>query len=158
MGYQRGDVYFVEKSHYIGSEQQAGRPAVIVSNNTNNDCSSTVELVYLTTQKKTPLPTHVKIKTTGIISTVLCEQVHTVDMQRLMDYCGTCTKEEMQAIDQALLISLGLTNAVKEVPVEVIKEVEVPSADAAELQALKAKFDVLQQMYLDLARQPFLSN
>lgn len=74
-------------------------------------------------------------------------------MQRLMDYCGSCTKEEMQAIDQALLVSLGLTNVAREVPVEVVKEVEVPTPGMAELQS---KYEVLQQMYLDLARQTFL--
>lgn len=37
MGYQRGDVYFVDKFRSVGSEQHSGRPAVIVSNNTNND-------------------------------------------------------------------------------------------------------------------------
>ena len=152
MGYQRGDVYFVEKFRSVGSEQQAGRPAVIVSNNTNNDTSSTVEIVYLTTQKKPPMPTHVRIKTTGTPSTVLCEQVHTVDMQRLMDYCGSCTKEEMQAIDRALLVSLNLTGAVTEVPVEVIKE--VPAPGMAELQL---KYDVLQQMYPELVRQSIIS-
>lgn len=153
MGYQRGDVYFVDKFRSVGSEQHSGRPAVIVSNNTNNDVSPTVEIVYLTTQKKPPLPTHVRINTTGTPSTVLCEQVHTVDMQRLMDYCGSCTKEEMQAIDQALLVSLGLTNVVREIPVEVVKEVEVPTLGMAELQS---KYEVLQQMYLDLARQTAL--
>ena len=107
--YPRGDVYYVERFQTIGSEQRSGRPAIIVSNNTNNKYSGVVEVVYLTTQPKTDLPTHVPILATGIPSTALCEQVHSVDCSRLGNYCGRCTEEELQSIDNALLISLGLS-------------------------------------------------
>ena len=56
---RRGDIYYIDKYPTIGSEQQAGRPAIIVSNEKNNQHSSTVEVVYLTTQPKADLPTHV---------------------------------------------------------------------------------------------------
>lgn len=36
-----------------GSEQHADRPAVVVSNNKNNENSNVVEVVYMTTQPKT---------------------------------------------------------------------------------------------------------
>lgn len=61
-------------------------------------------------------------------------------------------KEDMQAIDRALLVSLSLTNAVEEVPVEVVKE--VPAPDMAELQM---KYNALRQMCQDLVRQPVLN-
>lgn len=107
-GFNRGDVYYVEAGYCVGSEQRAGRPAVIVSNDRNNRHSNTVEVVYFTTKDKPDLPTHVTVNATGTPSTALCEQVHTVDKQRLRDYCGSCTKQELQAVDIALLISLGL--------------------------------------------------
>ena len=49
---KRGDILYIDKHPVVGSEQQAGRPAIIVSNEKNNRHSSTVEVVYLTTQPK----------------------------------------------------------------------------------------------------------
>ena len=107
----RGDIYYIndiEDLGAIGSEQHAGRPAVIVSNNMNNRYSRVIEIVYLTAARKTQLPTHVTIKSTPRISTALCEQVHSIDIQRLGNYCATCTRQELLDIEAALLISLGL--------------------------------------------------
>lgn len=173
--YTRGEIYYVCLRPTYGSEQQAGRPAIIVSNDKNNIYSDTVELVYLTTQPKKGLPTHVTIRSTQKISTALCEQVHTVDIERISDYIGTCTEQEMAAIDAALMISLGIEapapqikEVIKEVPVEVVKEVEVvrevqvgackevetikevPVGNSDELIAAKAQIAQLQAMYNSL--------
>lgn len=106
-GYRRGEIYYICKDKRLGSEQEAGRPAVIVSNNYCNDNSPCVEVVYLTTQDKPNLPTHTTVVCREI-STALCEQIHTVDKKRFGKYIKKCTKEEMRAIDIALMISLGL--------------------------------------------------
>lgn len=108
----RGDIYFVAKGNYnsIGSEQDMGRPAVIVSNNKGNEFSTVVEVVYLTGMEKKPLPTHVDVMA-RIPSTALCEQINSVSKNRLLEYVRTCTDAEMEAIDRALMISLGLDNA-----------------------------------------------
>lgn len=104
----RGDIFFVRKGGFnTGSEQDAGRPAVVVSNDKGNEHSPCVEVVYLTTQEKNPLPTHVDI-VCRTASIALCEQVHTVYKDRLTEYVRTCTEGEMKAIDKALMISLGL--------------------------------------------------
>lgn len=96
-----------------GSEQQADRPAVVVSNDRNNENSNTIEVVYMTTQPKTDLPTHCTIRSTGRISTVLCEQVHSVAVERVERYIGQCTDKEMENIDIALMISLSLDAGIK---------------------------------------------
>lgn len=59
MSYKRGEIFYIERAgDSYGSEQQAGRPAIVVSNDKNNEYSSTLEVVYLTTQPKTEqLPT-----------------------------------------------------------------------------------------------------
>lgn len=107
-GIKRGDIYYVSRTPVVGHEQFAGRPAVVVSNGICNQHADTVEVVYLTTQPKAALPTHVAIRSAKLPSTALCEQITTVSTMRLGDYYGSCTKEEMDAIDDALLISLGL--------------------------------------------------
>lgn len=106
---RRGDIYYIDKYPTIGSEQQAGRPAIIVSNEKNNQHSATVEVVYLTTQPKADLPTHVTISSAPRSSIALCEQVTSVSIDRIGDKVGRLTKREMTQVDIALLISLDLT-------------------------------------------------
>lgn len=103
----RGDIFYVKKTGPVtGSEQDAGRPAVIVSNEYGNEYSTIVEVVYLTKQEKTPLPTHCTV-VCKVKSTALCEQIYTVSKERLGEYVKTCTEDEMAAIDRCLMISLG---------------------------------------------------
>lgn len=106
----RGEIYFIHSTHTVGAEIETkkARPAVIVSNNGLNHHSGVVEVVFLTTQPKKDMTTHVCINATGVTSTALCEQINTVSVQRVGDCAGVCTEEEMAAIDKALLASLGI--------------------------------------------------
>ena len=125
----RGDIFTVKNFVRVnGCEQTANRPAVVVSNNTGNKFSSMCEVVYLTTQEKKPLPTHVNVLA-KVPSIAMCEQIITVSQERLVDYIRTCSEEEMQQIDRAMMISLG------------IDETPDPTAtvDNAMLDALNAK-------------------
>lgn len=79
-----------------GSEQFADRPAVAVSNDENNKHSGVIEVVYMTTQPKTDLPTHVTVRSTGRLSTVLCEQVSSVSTDRVNNYIGQVSEQEMK--------------------------------------------------------------
>ena len=96
-----------------GSEQFADRPAVVVSNDENNKHSGAIEVVYMTTQPKTDLPTHVTVRSTGRLSTVLCEQVSSVSTDRVNNYIGQVSEQEMKNIDIALMISLQLSGGGK---------------------------------------------
>ena len=107
---KRGEIYYI-KSNYseTGFEQKGDRPAVIVSNDKCNEHSCVLEVVFMTTKPKKPLPTHVLVKEDSARpSTVLCEQITSVDIGRISDYMGTLTEEEMLEVDKALAISLGL--------------------------------------------------
>lgn len=105
---KRGEIYYIDRADSWGSEQQAGRPAIIVSNEKNNEFSTTVEIVYLTSKVKADLPTHIDIRSAPKNSIALCEQVTTVAKERVGDKCGTCSPTEMLLVDAALAISLGL--------------------------------------------------
>lgn len=109
----RGDIFFVRKAFCEGNEQDAGRPAVIVSNNIGNEHANIVEVVYLTSQEKKPLPTHVEI-VCRVPSTALCEQISTVSKERLVEFVRACTDDEMKRIDKALMVSLGIDQPVSE--------------------------------------------
>lgn len=164
MGIKRGDIYYVERSQYApstGSEQWSGRPAIIVSNDKNNEFSQTVEVVYLTTRPKVDLPTHIDIRSTGKLSVALCEQVTSVAIDRLGNYVAYCTDQEMQMIDTALAISLDSDSEpqVVEKIVEKIVEKPVP-AETNDQPAPESNEEVIRlqterDMYKSLYEQMF---
>ena len=144
----RGDVWFVEKFSSSGSEQNSGRPAVIVSNDMNNACSTVVEVVYLTTQPKTDLPTHVTIRSLGKPSTALCEQITAVYVDRLGNYYGHVSDEELSRIDTAMQVCLGLnTYNTSEAPKTVI---DPNPAMVEDLTAAHKEIDRLQKLVDEL--------
>ena len=116
-----------------------------MSNNKNNENSNVIEIVYMTTQPKTDLPTHVTVRSTGRISTVLCEQVYSVSTERVGTYIGECTDKEMENIDIALMISLQLDGNMKTSKKynETIKEQQ------EEIDSLKKEIEMLQQEHED---------
>jgi mRNA interferase MazF len=109
----RGQVYFTDLGQRIGSEQSGMRPVIIVQNDTGNRHSSTVIVVPITSQiKKEEMPTHIKLNNDfGLddVSMALCEQIDTIDKQRLFSYIGQVSQSELQRINHALEVSLGLT-------------------------------------------------
>lgn len=136
MDIKRGDIFYVNRSETVGSEQRSGRPAIIVSNPECNEHSPVVEVVYLTCQYKKPLPTHVRIESVGRRSTALCEQITSVDVSRLGDYKGHLTDEEMEKVDHALMQSLGIHPLTQSTKVEPVG----PSVDDAALALIALRF------------------
>lgn len=107
----RGEIYYVlPEGNEVGCEQRSGRPGIVVSNNLNNKNAATVEVVYLTTKEKKQLITHVFIDSAQRPSTAICEQITTVDKTRLNNYYGKLTQGEMEAVEVAIMASLGLDN------------------------------------------------
>jgi mRNA-degrading endonuclease toxin of MazEF toxin-antitoxin module len=144
---KRGEIYYIEKHDAYGSEIRKARPGVIVSNDMLNQTSDVVEVVYLTTQPKKELPTHVCINSTGCESTALCEQINAVDVRRVGTYCGTCTTDEMLAIDRALCASLDLARARMDIPPRAAMRVSEPDSRLlAELERVKAERDRYAKM------------
>lgn len=111
MEIKRGDIWYIESGYSTGSEQRPGRPAVVVSNDLNNVHSTTVEVVYLTTQPKRDLPTHATIHSMSRDSIAICEQITTVAVERIGNYRGCVTDAEMEDIEATMQVSLGLREA-----------------------------------------------
>ena len=110
---QRGDIYYADLTPTIGSEQGGIRPVLILQNNIGNKFSPTVIVAALTSKDgKRELPTHVDVgqEDGGLFkrSVILLEQLRTLDHSRLSAYMGTLTEERLEAVDRALLVSLGL--------------------------------------------------
>lgn len=138
---ERGNIFYVDNNWYaIGSEQYGARPAVVISNNECNKHSEVVEVVFCTTAYKSELPTHVEICSTPRPSTVLCEQITSVSVERLGAYIGMCSNEEMQRIDSAIMISLGLEKE------KTALDVEVTSSSSA----IDVELSLYKRLYSDI--------
>lgn len=158
MGIKRGDIYYVERSQYApstGSEQWSGRPAIIVSNDKNNEFSQIVEVVYLTTRPKVDLPTHIDIRSAQKPSVALCEQVTSVAVDRLGSWYAHCTDQEMQMIDAALAISLDIDCEPQVKAVEKVVPVEVSVPPASESSEEVIRLQTERDMYKSLYEQMF---
>ena len=106
---RRGDIYYVrEIKDAVGSEQKGYRPAIVISNNVGNKHSKIKQVVYITTKNKNEIPTHVVINSAKYTSIAICEQIFSVSDERIGRYIGHCTEDEMEELDKALMISIGL--------------------------------------------------
>ena len=118
-----------------------------MSNEVNNENAEIVEVVYLTTQPKKDLPTHVAIRSTKYKSTAICEQITTVAKKRIGEYCGTCTDNEMQAVENAMMVSLGIDYGDGDYYEE--KETDVVEV-SEELVRVTAECDTYKKLYESL--------
>ena len=110
---KRGDLYYADLRPIIGSEQGGVRPVLIIQNDVGNHFSPTVIAASITSrQRKHRLPTHVFLPiSTEVLrcnSIVLLEQVRTIDRSRLGDYIGRLDETAMEAVNEALAISIGI--------------------------------------------------
>lgn len=106
----RGEIFYITFKEQVGSEQQGGRPVIVVSNESCNKFSPTVTVVPLTTKDKKPLPTHVELNVEGlpVHGTILCEQVQSVSQYRLGSYIGEVDDHIMRKIEKALCVQLDI--------------------------------------------------
>lgn len=105
---KRGQIWKVELDSGIGSEQSGDRFCVILQNNIGNKYSPTT-IVALCTSKdsKHNIPTHMKVKL-HIESTILLEQILTIDKSRLSYCIGEVYPNRLKELNSKLKISLGL--------------------------------------------------
>lgn len=113
MNIKRGDIYYADLAPVVGSEQGGIRPVLIIQNDMGNRHSPTVIAAAITSrQKKKTLPTHIRLEDSprGLEqeSTILLEQVRTIDRARLKEYIGRAGRATMQDVDHAIAVSFGL--------------------------------------------------
>ena len=111
--YSRGDIYYANMEPHVGSEQGGERPVVVLQNDKGNKHSSTIIIATLTSRvdRKPSLPTHVLLDQNPglkVPSIVQLEQIFTIDKRRVQRFAGQTSSEEMERIETALKISLGM--------------------------------------------------
>lgn len=146
MRINRGDIFYIARggsAQPCGNEIQKDRPGIVVSAEHLNAGESCVEVVYLTSQPKKEMAEHVPIYSVNRLSTAICEQICTVSVTRLGNFCGRVTEEELKQLDEALLRSLGLNLEAKQTePIQMAKDDYVTKIEA-ERDAYKAMYERL---------------
>ena len=110
---KRGEIYLTRFDPTLGAEIQKTRPALILQNDVANRYSPITIVAAITSRPRDrDRPTNILVGAPegGLTSdsTVLLNQIRSVDTQRLVRRLSTLTSETMRRVDQALLISLGL--------------------------------------------------
>lgn len=109
-----GDVVFVDFTDNSRDSEQSGiRPAIIIQNDKGNEHSPTTIVASITSQEKRYLPTHVVVKPyqSGLnkVSTILMEQVRTIDKSRILSKVGHIETDWLkEKIKKSLTISFGV--------------------------------------------------
>ena len=109
----RGEIYYAKLFGAIGSEQKGTRPVVIIQNNTGNVYSPTTMVLPFTKRLDivNPQPTHIDVKQFGGLkcdSTILAEQIRTIDKRRLCRKIGKLAPNIMEKLDLAIKIAQGI--------------------------------------------------
>lgn len=107
-----GDIYDVDFDPVVGSEIGKRRPALIVSNNVNNECSATVTVIPITgqpTTKRYPFEVLVPREVAGLDrdSRIKVDQIRTVDKRRLAKHRGSLPPGYFPQVEKALRIHLN---------------------------------------------------
>jgi len=110
--FERGEIYLVSLDPAIGSEINKTRPALIISNNINNQFSETVTVIPITstTEKIYPFETFIRSGESGLSkdSKVKCNQIRTLDKKRLIKLLGKVPLYKLKEIENALLVHLEI--------------------------------------------------
>jgi len=98
----------------VGNEIRKTRPALIVQNDVSNRYSPITIVAAISSQfSDPPFPREVVIdpEDSGLVksSAVILNQIRSVDRQRLLKRLGSVSTQTMRRVDEALKISLGLS-------------------------------------------------
>jgi len=108
-----GDIYEVNLDPIVGAETGKHRPALVVSNDINNEFSRTVTIIPITEQparKQYPFEVLVPDGVAGLTvdSRIKADQVRTVDKRRLVSFRGSLPSQYFPQVEKALKIHLNI--------------------------------------------------
>jgi len=109
---KRGEIWLVSLGPVVGHEIGKTRPALVISNNRNNEFSSTITLIPITSSINKVYPFEVLILKTesglSADSKIKCNQIRTVDKLRLLKPAGSISEDKLEEVEKALLIHLDM--------------------------------------------------
>ena len=113
MNINRGDLFLAGLDPVIGREIAKTRPVLVISNDINNRYAGTVTILPITSKnldKIFPFEVFIPLGRGNLPknSKIKADQVRTIDRKRLIKLLGKLNEGEMEAVDQAVKVHLGL--------------------------------------------------
>ena len=105
---KRGEVWWVEFDPAVGSEIRKTRPAVIVSNDAANRNLARVVVIPLSGNVERRYPGEALVTIAGKPGKAMADRIMAADKSRLKDRLGVLSKSDMRAVEEAILIHLGM--------------------------------------------------
>ena len=109
---KRGEIWLARLDPAIGAEIKKTRPAIVVSNNLNNQYADLVTIVPISGEslKTYPFEIAIPVEKTGLSkpSKAKCQQIKTLDKMRLVKRLGAIDQALIFQIDEALKLHLGI--------------------------------------------------
>jgi len=105
---KRGEVWWVNFEPSLGGEVRKQRPAVIVSNDMANKYLNRVQVVSLTSKTQRVYPSEALVTMDDKKSKAMADQLTTVSKRRLSNKFGSLTQADMQKIEHAVKVQLGM--------------------------------------------------
>ncbi len=109
----RGEIWLVSLEPVVGHEIGKTRPALVISNDRNNQFAETITVLPITSNVKKiyPFETFLPKRETNLTvnSKIKSNQIRTVDKKRLIKLTGNVSEEKLKEVKQALFIHLNFT-------------------------------------------------
>jgi len=105
----RGEIWWVSFEPSIGGEIKKQRPAIIISNNISNKYLNRVQVIPLTSRTGKLYPSEAYITVKGEKHKAMADQLTTVSKNRLLNRFGNIPDSELQDVERAVKIQLGLS-------------------------------------------------